>query len=421
MRYDSTPLRGARLTPAGFLVVDAKPTRSGVFKYRLSDGTVRREYRPPDEVSRLDSLTTLRGASVTDMHPAAGNVTPQTVHELEVGTVTEARMDGAYVVAELVVKRADAIELVRQKKRVELSCGYAQKLEMTPGKTPEGEPYDAIQRNIRYNHVALVPKGHARGGSDCTLRLDATDAMLVEDERTDTDDDADRSDDDRTDRGVSMRKITIKGISFEAPDQTAQAIETVLTEEKTRLDSVTAELERTKAKVDTLTADLAKEKQLRTDAADPAKIAAAVATRVALERNATKVLEGTLRNDSLSDDEREKALRLDGLTDREIQEKVILAVHKDAKLKDRSADYVTARFDSVVESYEPEDDDREDGVDKARRNVDPPRDDDRRDSRDRKGREKDRDRNDASDKDGDKAIRTDADLRKKLSGAWRAA
>jgi len=405
--------------PAGFLIVDAKPTRSGVFKYRRADGTIQREYRPPEEVSRLDSLTTLRGASVTDMHPAAGNVTPQTVHELEVGTVTEARMDGVYVVAELVVKRADAIELVRQKKRVELSCGYAQKLEMTPGKTPEGEPYDAVQRNIRYNHVALVPKGHARGGSDCTLRLDSTDAMLVEDDRNDTDDDTDRSDEDR--EGVSMRKITIKGISFEAPDQTAQAIETVLTEEKTRLDSVTTELERAKAKVDELTAELGKEKKLRLDAADPAKIAAAVATRVALERSAIKVLEGTLRNDSLSDDEREKALRLDGLTDREIQEKVILAVHKDAKLKDRSADYVTARFDSVVESYEPEEDDREDAVDKSRRKIDPPRDDDRRDSRDRKARDKDRERNDASDKDSDKGIRSDTDLRKKLSGAWRAA
>lgn len=410
MRYDSAELRGVRLHPAGFLLIDARPTRSGVFKYKRPDGTIQREYRPPDEVSRLDSLTTLRGASVTDMHPAAGSVTPQTVHELEVGTVVEAKMDGAFVLAELVVKRADAIELIRQKKRVELSCGYAQKFEATPGTTPEGEPYDGVQRQIRYNHVALLPRGAGRGGADCALRLDATDAVLVQDDRTDHDD-TDRSTDSRADEG-DMRKITIKGISFEAPEQTAQAIETVLTEEKTRLDSVTSELERSKAKVDTLTAELDKEKKLRTDAADPAKITAAVAARVALERSASKVLDGTLRNDSLSNDERDKALRLDGLTDREIQEKVILAVHKDAKLKDRSADYVTARFDSVVESYKPEGDEREDGVDKSRRSIDPPRDDDR---------SKSRERNDADDKGGDKAVRTDADFRKKLNSAWRAA
>ena len=414
MRYDSAELRGVRMHPAGFLIVDAKPTRSGVFKYRRPDGTIRREYRPPDEVSRLDSLTTLRGASVTDMHPAAGNVTPQTVHELEVGTVTEARMDGVYVVAELVVKRADAIELIRRKERVELSCGYAQKFEATPGTTPEGEPYDGVQRNIRYNHVALYPRGGGRGGAECSMRLDATDAVLVEEDRADNDD-ADRSTDDRADEGVSMRKITIKGISFEAPEQTAQAVETTLTESQQRLDSVTAELERTKAKVDTLTADLAKERQLRTDAADPAKIAAAVAGRVALERSAIKVLGGVLKADKLSDKERETALRLDGLTDREIQEKVILCVHKDAQLKDRSPDYVTARFDGVVESYKPNEDDRHDGVDRSRRNIDPPRDerhDERRDSRERK---------DGDDKGGDKAVRTDADFRKKLNSAWRAA
>lgn len=401
-----------RLHPAGFLIVDARPTRSGVFKYRRPDGTIRREYRPPDEVSRLDSLTTLRGASVTDLHPVAGNVTPQTVHELEVGTVTEARMDGAYVVAELVVKRADAIELIRQKKRVELSCGYAQKFDPTPGKTPEGEPYDGVQRNIRYNHVALLPRGTARGGAECSLRLDADDAVLVD--GADDNESTERSE-DRADEGAPMRKIIIKGISFEAPEQTAQAVESVLTEDKTRLDSLTSELERAKAKVDSLTADLDKEKTLRTDAMDPKKVAAAVAARVSLERSAAKVLEGTLRTDSAKDKDIEEQLRFDGLTDREIQERVILSVHKDAKLKDRSADYVTARFDSVVESYKPESSEsREDGIDRSRRNIDPPTEDERRDTRE--------DRSDKRGKgqDGETGIRTDSDFRKKLGTAWRS-
>lgn len=403
MRYDSAELRGVRVHPAGFLIVDARPTRSGVFKYQRPDGSIRREYRPPDEVSRLASLDTLRGASVTDLHPPAGKVTPQNVHELEVGTVTQVRMDGSFVVAELVIKRADAIELVRQKKRVEISCGYATDFDPTPGTTPEGERHDGVQRNIRYNHAALYPSGHGRGGTECAMRLDASDAVLVEDDRVDTQDD--HLADDRADEGA-MQKIQIKGISFDAPEQTAAAVQAAMGEDKQRLDSVTSELERTKARVDTLTAELDKEKKLRTDAADPAKIAAAVATRVALERGATKVLAGTAKKAKLTDQERETALRLDGLTDREIQERVILAVHKDAQLKDRSADYVTARFDSVVESYEPDGDDRKDGLDRSRRNIDPPRDD-----------KKDRERNDA----GDGAVRTDADFRKKLHSAWRAA
>lgn len=424
MRYDSAELRGVRVHPAGFLIVDARPTRTGVFKYRRADGTIRREYRPPEEVSRLDSITTLRGASVTDLHPPAGVVTPHTVRELEVGTVTEARMDGEFVTAELVVKRADAIELIRKKERVELSCGYKQRYDATPGKTPSGEPYDGVQRDIRYNHVALLPKGVARGGSECALRLDADDAVLVDElEGQGRDDGSER----RADEGdPPMRKIVIKGISFDAPEQTAQAVEAVMTEDKQRLDSMTAELttlrtksgelttelEKTKAKLDTAQADLDKEKKLRTDAADPAKIQAAVQARVALERTATRVLEDAYRQDGLSDKELKEKLRFETLSDRELQERVILQVHKDAKLEGKSADYVAARFDSVVESYEPE----QRGIDDARRRIDPPRDEptrrERYDARD--------DRRQRQDDDGDKnGIRNDVTFRKRLGSAYR--
>jgi uncharacterized protein len=386
MRFDMAGLRGVRMHPAGFLLVDARPTRAGIFKYRRPDGTVRAEYRPPDEVSRTDSLTTLRGASVTDLHPAAGKVSPDNVHQLEVGTVTDVRMDGAFVVAELVVKRADAIEAVRQKKRVELSCGYQCDFEATPGVTPSGERYDGVQRNIRYNHVALLPSGTARGGPECAMRLDANDAVL-DDGLVDATDSPDGT---RADAGVPMSKIVLNGVSYEAPEQTAQAVHVVFGEQKSRLDSLTSDLERQKAKADALQADLDKEKQLRTDALDPQKIAAAVQARVALERSALKVL----------GDE----FKCDGLSDREIQEKVVLHVHKDAKLDGRSPDYVAARFDSVVETFKPDD---KGDLDDKRKKVDPP-----------KG-----ERADAGDKHDDKgepgAIRTDSDFRKRLATGWR--
>lgn len=401
-------LRGVRLHPAGFLLIDARPTRTGIFRYRRPDGSVRAEYRPPDEVSRIDSLTTLRGASVTDLHPKEGKVSPVNVRELEVGTVTEARMDGAYVVAELVVKRADAIDAVRAKKRVELSCGYHCDFDPTPGTTPAGERYDGVQRNIRYNHVALLPAGTARGGPDCAMRLDATDAVLADDVLLDAPADQDSRSETRADQGdPPMRKIVIKGISFDAPEQTAQAVESQLAEDKQRIDSaaadldgakkktgeLTSELERTKAKADALQADLDKEKKLRTDASDPVKIRELVKARVALERSATKVL-------GESHD-----ITFDSLSDREIQEKVILHVHKDAKLEGKSADYVAARFDSVVESHQPGDGER--GIDEARRRIDPPQ-DDHRERRDR--REDDADKN---------AVRTDASFRKRLGSAYR--
>lgn len=48
----------------------------------------------------------------------------------------------------------------------ELSCGYWHDLDWTPG-TWNGEPYDAVQRTIRANHLALVPSG--RMGSDVAV------------------------------------------------------------------------------------------------------------------------------------------------------------------------------------------------------------------------------------------------------------
>ncbi|MGL4443640.1 MAG: DUF2213 domain-containing protein, partial [Alsobacter sp.] len=66
----------------------------------------------------------------------------------------------------------------------ELSWGYDVDLEETPGSSPEGERYDAIQRGpmrddgkrgpITYEHLAIVPDG--RAGSSVRLRADSTSA-----------------------------------------------------------------------------------------------------------------------------------------------------------------------------------------------------------------------------------------------------
>jgi hypothetical protein len=84
--------------------------------------------------------------------------------------------DGEFVATTIVVENADAIRAVEQGKR-ELSCGYECELEEKPGVTADGQRYDAIQRNIRGNHVALVTKG--RAGPDVRLRMDANDAEQV--------------------------------------------------------------------------------------------------------------------------------------------------------------------------------------------------------------------------------------------------
>jgi hypothetical protein len=78
-----------------------------------------------------------------------------------------------------VIQDAHTIGLIESRERREVSCGYRCRLDLTPGTTPDGERYDAVQRDVVYNHVALVPRG--RAGRDVALRLDAADNQILGD------------------------------------------------------------------------------------------------------------------------------------------------------------------------------------------------------------------------------------------------
>lgn len=165
-------------TPQGGLRVDAALTRAGVFEYMRADGSKVREYRPLDEVSRADSLASLAMAPVTNRHPP-GKVTPANFRQYVVGHVgSDVRMDGDHVVATVLVQAADALADVATKRAREVSCGYTCELDYTPGVAPNGEKYDCVQRNIAYNHLAIVPQG--RAGSSVCLRLDSAGDTVIE-------------------------------------------------------------------------------------------------------------------------------------------------------------------------------------------------------------------------------------------------
>ena len=171
-RFDVAELGVTSKTPQGFLRAPAYLTRSGVLDYRRADGTVRRELRPPSEVFAPASLATLGAAPLTDLHPAE-MVSPANVRKLAIGHVSDdVRQDGQHVAANVTVQDKAAIAAVEAGQRRELSCGYTCDLDETPG-TYHGQPYDAVQRTIRYNHVGIGPKNWGRAGSDVALRLDA--------------------------------------------------------------------------------------------------------------------------------------------------------------------------------------------------------------------------------------------------------
>lgn len=143
----------------GFLFDSPVVGRTGIQLYRNNDGTIRKEYRPPDEVFSADSLKSFVGKPITIGHPAQGVKSGD--GGIVGAIVSEAWRDGNTVRVKVVVHDSAAINQIESGALKELSLGYRVDRDMTSGTTDDGQTYDAIQRNIRINHLAIVDKGRA--------------------------------------------------------------------------------------------------------------------------------------------------------------------------------------------------------------------------------------------------------------------
>jgi uncharacterized protein len=190
-------------TDEGFLRVPGKAARTGIQEYLASElglkdrapNDIIRVYRPAEEVFNDESLQSYLGADVTNNHPPT-LVNASTYRNTSVGVVTSVgRQDGDFVIVDMIIKDKDAIKAVETGK-CELSAGYTAVYDDTPGTTPEGEPYDFRQTQIKINHVAIVDR--ARAGAmarifdnmekkpmyqittDTGLKVDVADAAVVD-------------------------------------------------------------------------------------------------------------------------------------------------------------------------------------------------------------------------------------------------
>ena len=188
-RWDTGTVGQVERTDQGYLRAPALITKTGVFAYKLPGGKIRRELRLPEEVFSAAAMRSFGIAPLTVGHPRKPDGEPimlnaRNTAKYQVGSVVEPRQDGDHVAAYVQITDADAIEAAENGRR-QLSCGYSAALEQKAGVTqgipgiPDGLHYDAIQRNIRGNHVALVSSG--RAGSTVQLRLDQADGFQIED------------------------------------------------------------------------------------------------------------------------------------------------------------------------------------------------------------------------------------------------
>ena len=172
VRLDSLPLNQTYFTAEGYLIDRPILTSTGIFEYTNPDGSVRRELRLPEEVFAPESLKTYKGKPIIITHDA-GLITKDNVHENAVGTIlSEGYRNGNDVRAEIIIHDTDEMKSAGLK---ELSLGYNLDLDETPGEW-EGQPYDAVQRNIVINHLALVLE--ARAGEQARLNIDSRDRKM---------------------------------------------------------------------------------------------------------------------------------------------------------------------------------------------------------------------------------------------------
>lgn len=253
-RYDFAPITGSETTEEGYLRVWCRAARTGTQLYRRADGSQVREYRPPEEVSKPDSLTTFGMKPATWGHPPVLLDSANT-KQYQVGySGSQVRYNDGFVEVALVVTDADAIEKIKRKDATEVSAGYKVDFDPTPGHTPEGEEYAGIQRNIRVNHIAIVPRG--RAGPEVRLlldRMDAADAVAIDPELIRSCGSAPQS---STPASPVMATVKLDGLEIDLPAEAASAVQSFARDMGRQLQAVTTERDELTSKLDSLQAEL---------------------------------------------------------------------------------------------------------------------------------------------------------------------
>lgn len=160
----------------GYLRVHAKAARAGIQDYlgaevdpegkHFAADQVVKVYRPAAEVFDKASMASFIGKPITDDHPSEA-VTAKNWRDYSRGVIGGAAKDGEWLGFDLALMDATTIAKVDAGK-CELSGGYSCDLAIESGTTSTGDAYQAVQRNIRGNHLAVVDR--ARAGSDARIR-----------------------------------------------------------------------------------------------------------------------------------------------------------------------------------------------------------------------------------------------------------
>lgn len=169
-----------KYTDEGYLVVPATISRPGTQVYRAIELVPTEDqlppqfrpndpvvvYRPPSEVFKVESVDSFKNIAVTNNHPPEF-LNSKNYKQYSVGIVlSDVEATEEHVKGTIKVTDYETINEINDGK-VDISAGYHSNIYFEEGVSPEGEKYQAVQKDISGNHVAVVMRG--RAGSEVKL------------------------------------------------------------------------------------------------------------------------------------------------------------------------------------------------------------------------------------------------------------
>ena len=321
------------ITKEGFLEAKAKVGRPGIQEYykgvdfkddelpqSLRDrpfGSIIRVLRPDNEVFKAESIASFESKPVTNNHPATKVVDASNVRRFQVGFSQKVEKVGNALEARILIQDKATIEEI-QKGKEQISLGYDAEIDFTPGHDSIYGAYDAVQRNITGNHIALVDR--ARAGDNFRLQ------------------------DSQSKGNEPMKTRVIDGISIELSDDGAAIFDSMKAKNSAQavdIKTLTKQVADAKTEIESLKGELAASKSKTvTDEEIQKRVDEQVKARLELVDAAAKVA---------------PEADLTGKSDREIRLEVIKTLG-DSKVEipeDASNEWIQAAFSTLVATAKP--------------------------------------------------------------------
>lgn len=308
----------------GFLRAKVTLAKAGVFPYMYPDGKLRFEAKLPEELFSTETINSAKNAPITEDHPPVsdsdGLVTPNNYSKYVKGALGDSiEFDGGYLVGHEMIYDSALREKVKSGEKVEVSIGFETDVDFTPGEY-EGRRYDAVQRNIRINHIAHVSEG--RAGSDVKAHLDSYSSKLAIMQKEITMPQTATVKNDRKDILSPLKDFFKALFRADSEDQLVEAINGIGTATQAVQNMepsanpgeskvMSEEVAKLKAEIDLLSKLVEEKTKLLNEATSQATLDAKVQERISLITAAKSV---------------NPDLKADGLSDAEIKYKVIESV-----------------------------------------------------------------------------------------------